>query len=306
MPTGWKTIWTSSIGPTASRRCSATGSAAARGPKSIFSSARRGRRRQAEPAGVRRLAQRSRRARVSANSRANDVLRVYHHAARHAVRRHLHGHRARASAGRPADDAEQAAAVDKHIASKPRAKSDLDRTELAKEKTGVFTGCVCRQSRQRPADSDLDGRLCAGQLRHRRDHGRAGPRHARLRVCPSSSICRSCPWSSTRRDEPSRDESALRAHGAGRQETPSFGLGRPIHSAGLTTAVRPPKFKKQHHRRSGKKPDSARGAVNYKLARLAVQPAALLGRAVPDPARAGCGWQADRAVAERSAEAACP
>ncbi len=39
MPTGWKTIWPGSIGPTASRPCSATGSAAAPGPRSIFSSA---------------------------------------------------------------------------------------------------------------------------------------------------------------------------------------------------------------------------------------------------------------------------
>ena len=36
------------------------------------------------------------------------------------------------------------------------------------------------QSRQRREDSDLDCRLCAGQLRHWRHHGRAGARHARL------------------------------------------------------------------------------------------------------------------------------
>ena len=53
-------------------------------------------------------------------------------------------------------------------------KSDLDRTELAKTKTGVFTGSLCDQSGERRSDSDLDRRLRADQLRHRRDHGGAG------------------------------------------------------------------------------------------------------------------------------------
>ena len=41
---------------------------------------------------------------------------------------------------------------------------------------------VRRQPGQRRADADLGRRLCADQLRHRRDHGRAGARHARLRI----------------------------------------------------------------------------------------------------------------------------
>ena len=49
-------------------------------------------------------------------------------------------------------------------------------------KDGRLHRLVCDQSRQRPADSDLDRRLRADQLWHRRDHGRAGPRRARLRV----------------------------------------------------------------------------------------------------------------------------
>ena len=36
------------------------------------------------------------------------------------------------------------------------------------------------QSGQRREDSHLDCRLCSRQLRHRRNHGRAGARHARL------------------------------------------------------------------------------------------------------------------------------
>ena len=64
---------------------------------------------------------------------------------------------------------------------RPR-KSDFDRTDLAKTKTGVFTGALRHQPGERRADPDLDRRLRAGGLRHRRDHGRARPRRARLRV----------------------------------------------------------------------------------------------------------------------------
>jgi leucyl-tRNA synthetase len=62
-----------------------------------------------------------------------------HHASRHAVRRHLHGDRAGASVRRAADDAAQKQAVER-LLQKAAGKSDLERTELAKEKTGVFTG----------------------------------------------------------------------------------------------------------------------------------------------------------------------
>ena len=41
---------------------------------------------------------------------------------------------------------------------------------------------VCDQSGQRRANPDLDRRLRADRLRHRRDHGRAGARRARLGV----------------------------------------------------------------------------------------------------------------------------
>ena len=64
------------------------------------------------------------------------------------------------------------------------AKSDLERTDLAKEKTGVFTGAFAINPASRRAHPDLDRRLRADGLRHRRDHGRAGARRARPRVCP--------------------------------------------------------------------------------------------------------------------------
>ena len=63
-------------------------------------------------------------------------------------------------------------------------KSDLDRTDLAKNKTGVFTGAYAINPVNGQQIPDLDRRLCADGLRHRRDHGRARPRRARLRVRP--------------------------------------------------------------------------------------------------------------------------
>ena len=61
-----------------------------------------------------------------------------------------------------------------------RARSSA--TRPTKEKTGVFTGAYAHQPRERRADPDLDRRLRADGVRHRRDHGRAGARRARLRL----------------------------------------------------------------------------------------------------------------------------
>ena len=56
-------------------------------------------------------------------------------------------------------------------------------------------GGLCDEPGQRPVDPGLDRRLRFDGIRHRCDHGRAGPRRARLRVCPDVSICRSSAWS---------------------------------------------------------------------------------------------------------------
>ena len=62
-------------------------------------------------------------------------------------------------------------------------KSDFERTEVAKEKTGVkLAGRVGHQPRQRQGNPHLHLRLRAGLLRHRRHHGRARPRHPGLGV----------------------------------------------------------------------------------------------------------------------------
>ena len=65
-----------------------------------------------------------------------------HHAARHALRRDVHGAGARAPAGRRADDARRSARPSPTYQEAARRKSDLERTDLAKEKTGVFTGAT--------------------------------------------------------------------------------------------------------------------------------------------------------------------
>jgi leucyl-tRNA synthetase len=62
-----------------------------------------------------------------------------HHAARYAVRRDLHGDRARASVRRAADARPSSASGRAYCASGGARKSDRERTE-DKEKTGVFTG----------------------------------------------------------------------------------------------------------------------------------------------------------------------
>ena len=63
-----------------------------------------------------------------------------------------------------------------------RRKSEIERLSTDREKTGVALGSVRDQPDQRRAHPDLDRRLRAAGLRHRRDHGRARPRRARLRV----------------------------------------------------------------------------------------------------------------------------
>ena len=65
------------------------------------------------------------------------------------------------------------------------AKSDLERTDLAKQKTGVFTGSYAINPVNDRADPDLGGRLRPDQLRHGGDHGGPGARRARLRIRPA-------------------------------------------------------------------------------------------------------------------------
>ncbi len=72
-------------------------------------------------------------------------------------------------------------------------KSDLERTELAKKKTGVFTGAFAINPVNGETIPIWIADYVLATLRHRRDHGGAGPRRARLRVRQGSSACRSVP-----------------------------------------------------------------------------------------------------------------
>ena len=103
-----------------------------------------------------------------------------HHAARYGLRGDVHGAGPRAPAGRTQMTTEQRAAVES-IRSTGRRQTEIERLSTDKEKTGVLDRRVRHQPGQRPGDTGLDSRLCAGDLRHRRDHGRARRRRARLR-----------------------------------------------------------------------------------------------------------------------------
>ncbi len=78
---------------------------------------------------------------------------------------------------------ERRTAVETYVAEAAQ-KTDLDRTDLAKAKTGVFTGAYAVNPVNGRKDPDLGRRLRADGLRHRRDHGGPGPRRARPRVRP--------------------------------------------------------------------------------------------------------------------------
>ena len=61
-------------------------------------------------------------------------------------------------------------------------KSDRDRQADTKDKTGCFIGAYAINPANGREAADLHRRLRPDGIRHRRDHGRAGPRRARLRL----------------------------------------------------------------------------------------------------------------------------
>ena len=76
-----------------------------------------------------------------------------------------------------------------------RHKSDLERTDLTKDKTGVFTGATAVNPVNGRRDPDLDRRLRARDLRHGRDHGGARRTTSATMRSRASSESRSCGWS---------------------------------------------------------------------------------------------------------------
>ena len=165
-------------------------------------------------------------------------------------------------------------------------KSDIERQVESREKTGVFIGAYGAQPRERRAHPGLHRRLRADGLRHRGDHGGARPGRAGLGVRRGLRPA----------DRPHR-AAARRLGGrrlprrrAGDQQRLPRRPGRGRGQAG-------------HHRVAGQG-GLRRGHRHLQAAGLAVQPPALLGRAVPDRVRRDRA--AHRAARSRCCRSSCP
>jgi len=112
---------------------------------------------------------------------ADSKIRVFTTAPGHFVRRNLFGACARTLArGRNyqartmAYHAKTMAGGQRISGTTVRAKATLERTELRQGKIRRVHRRLRHQSGERRKDSDLDRRLRSRELRHRRNHGRAG------------------------------------------------------------------------------------------------------------------------------------
>ena len=153
-------------------------------------------------------------------------------------------------------------------ASSPRQKSELERQAEGHDKTGVFTGAFARNPVNDRRDPDLHRRLRADGVRHRGDHGGARRRTSATGRSPRSSTCRS---------------SAPCSRPSGFDGDAYLGDGPAINS-GFLDGLDVDEAKARDHRvaRGG---GHRRADRHVQAARLAVQPPALLGRAVPDRLR---------------------
>ncbi len=149
--------------------------------------------------------------------------------------------------------------------------TDADRTAEDRTKTGVFTGGYATNPATGEVDPGVRGRLRADGLRHRRDHGRARPGPAglglRRRVRAAGGPHRGAAGRVRRR--------GVRRRGSGdqlrqRRRQPERAGGRARQGA--------------DHRLAGEHRARPRHR-ELQAAGLAVQPTALLGRAVPDRLR---------------------
>ena len=211
-----------------------------------------------------------------------------HHAARHAVRRDLHGARARAPAGAGRHGARAARRRSRRTARPRRARAISQRSELATEKTGVFTGGHAINpvnGEQLPvwiADYVLDG------LRHRRDHGGARARRARLGV--RARLRPADPRGGGGRGRRRRTPTSIYERGRDRE----LDDARPARSR--STGSRPP-------RRSRRSPPGSRARARARR-RSTTSCATGCSRASATGASRSrsCGWTAKR---RRAARAAC-
>ena len=116
-----------------------------------------------------------------------------HDAARHGVRRDVLRARARASARAASSSRARRTRRRRWRTSAGLLRPGPTSAPAAEEKTGVFTGRLRDEPGHRRAHPDLGRRLRADGLRHRRDHGGAGPRRARPASSRRRSTCRSSP-----------------------------------------------------------------------------------------------------------------
>ena len=124
------------------------------------------------------------------------------------------------------------------------------------------------QPGHRRADPGLGRRLRAGRLRHRRDHGGARPGPARLGVRRRRSTCRSCgPSSRPRTSRARRTPATARRSTPPRRDQPGRAGRRRGQARGSSTGWSSKGLGTRH----GQLP----------AARLAAEPAALLGRPIP-------------------------
>ena len=102
----------------------------------------------------------------------------------HALRGDLHGPGPGAPAGREARPRRTSAPVVAAYVAQAGRETEIERLSHRAREDRRLPRRRRHQPGQRRADPDLDRRLRAGRLRHRRDHGRARPRRARLRLRP--------------------------------------------------------------------------------------------------------------------------
>ena len=195
--------------------------------------------------------------------------RGLHHAPRHPVGRHVLRVR-----GRPSGGGAPGRAGRHHRSGGAVARTGpdhLDGGSRGRRHQGRrVPGGPRREPGERRADPGLRRALRADGVRHRRDHGRAGPRPTRLRVRAPARPARQGrdPTRGRRADRPRRDDrgpAARRAHGQQRSVRRGTLAG----------------FDRQGDRvAGGRRQGTRRGELP--AARLVAEPPAVLGRAHPD------------------------
>ena len=240
----------------------------------------------------------SRRRRTARSRRYDPRL---HDPAGHAVRRDLHGAGARALAGGSHHDARAQRTRSQPIRTQAARKSDLERTELAKKKTGVFTGAYAIN----PVNGETIPIWIADYVLASYGTGAimAVPAHDErdFEFAQQFELA----------DRPGRPAAARVAEETEQALVDNLTEsdvddGIAVNSGslnGLPTAEFKKKITAWLEAHGARQEDD-----QLQAARLAVQPAALLGRAVPDPARIGRSGKPTGVVraADRSRSAAAP